>query len=135
MSKALLLYDGECPICLRARDWIDRHRMPEKLELMPCQDEARPQRAPQVAYEDCMEAMQLVLADGTVYSGADAFEHLFPLLKRWRWLVFLFKIPGVSLIARPVYRWIARNRLGLSGLFIRKEPESCPIDPASKDQQ
>jgi predicted DCC family thiol-disulfide oxidoreductase YuxK len=124
----LLLYDGECPMCQRARDWIAARAAPGAIELMPCQDPARPDRAPQVSDAACMEAMQLV-ADGRVYAGERAVPRILDATPGYRWLGALMRIPGVLLFARPVYALIARNRLAISALFIKRAPgERCTID-------
>lgn len=122
-AKALLIYDGECPLCQRA--WAEARIPAERLETMPCQDEARPERAPVVTREACMEAMQLVLPDGRCYSGEEAFPPLLRLTRYGRYFAWCFSLPGASL----AYRLIARNRLALSGLFRRKEPgDHCSTD-------
>ena len=78
-----------------------------------------------VSFEACMEAMQLVLPDGTVYVGDRAFPHLLRLTRYGRYFSWLFRLPGTNLI----YRLIARNRLALSGFLIRKEKGAkCSID-------
>jgi len=133
MDTAILLYDGDCPMCRRARDWVDARRDPGLLELMPCQSDDREARAPQVSEADCLEAMQLVMPDGTVHAGEQAFAHLFGLLKRGRWRGWVFRVPGAHVLAAPVYRLIARNRMHLSGFFLtRVEHDACRLDEECK---
>jgi len=62
----------------------------------------------------CLAAMQLVLSDGRVLSGADAVPELIRRIPRWRWLASLFAVPGLRPIARRLYAWIAQNRMRLS---------------------
>jgi len=129
MARAMLIYDGECPMCLRARDWVAAHAEPGAIDLVPCQSEERETRAPQVSYEACMEAMQLVTEGGDVYSGPDAFPPLLARTRNRKWLAWAFNVPGMGLLWPPLYRWIARHRLQLSGLFASKEAhERCRID-------
>lgn len=130
MNKALLIYDGECPMCLRAQAWVRKHVPASKLDLLPCQAPERAERAPQVSYEECMEAMQLIMPDGTRYAGQDSFLHLFPLVEGpWKVLGWLLRAPGVRLASPFVYRWVARHRLQISAFFVRKAPgASCSID-------
>ena len=125
----LLLYDGECPMCLRARDWIAAHATTGAIELMPCQDPGRLGRAPQVSDAACMAAMQLVMPDGRVFAGERAVPHILSATPGYRWLGALMRFPGVLLLARPVYALIARNRLAISALFVKRAPgDSCAID-------
>lgn len=112
-------------MCQRARDWAIARIPAEQLETMACQDTARPVRAPMVATEDCMEAMQLLLPDGRLYAGEKAFAPLLRLTPGGQWYAWCFYLPGVSLI----YRTIARNRLAISALLFRKKPGAhCSID-------
>ncbi|OLE37755.1 MAG: hypothetical protein AUG00_07290 [Candidatus Rokubacteria bacterium 13_1_20CM_2_70_7] len=62
----------------------------------------------------CLTAMQLVLPDGRVLSGADAVPEILARIPRWRWLVRLFDLPGVRPLSRRVYAWVARNRMRIS---------------------
>ena len=71
-------------------------------------------RFPQVDEAACLAAMQLVLPDGTVLSGADAVPELLRRIPRWRWVAGVFALPGLRPLARRVYAWIARNRMQLS---------------------
>ena len=129
MPPKLLIYDGECPMCLRARDWIQARAEPGSIELMPCQSESRPKRAPQVDHEQCMRAMQLVEPDGRVHSGAYALPGVLRELPGYRWLGALLSIPGVVPMLSPIYALVARNRLALSGFFTKHdEGERCSID-------
>ncbi|MBI2432338.1 MAG: DUF393 domain-containing protein [Candidatus Hydrogenedentes bacterium] len=130
MTPALLIYDASCPVCRRAQSWIARRARPNCLDYVPCQSEARKARAPQVSEDECMRAMQLILPEGTIFAGADAFEHLLPLLRApWRFLRAAFLIPGVRRIAPILYAFIARHRMSVSGLLIRKENgASCDLN-------
>jgi len=60
-----------------------------------------------------MRAMQLVLADGRVLSGADAVPEILLRIRGWGWLARLFALPGARFLARRLYAWIARNRMRL----------------------
>jgi predicted DCC family thiol-disulfide oxidoreductase YuxK len=123
-----LIYDGECPLCCAARDWVDRRAVPGTFEFLPCQSEARARRFPQVRETECMQAMQLVYPDGRVYSGDEALPHICLRLRRWRWLARVLRVPPISLMSPAVYRFVARNRQTISILIARKPAQSCPTD-------
>ncbi len=65
----VMLYDGDCAFCQR---WIDKWRIAtgEEVRFEPYQ------RAlagyPQVTEKECQEAVQLIMPEGTVFSGAHA---------------------------------------------------------------
>ncbi|PCJ57887.1 MAG: hypothetical protein COA73_10330 [Candidatus Hydrogenedentota bacterium] len=130
METATLIYDGECPLCLRARDWILPRALPGALTLLACQSEERRAQFDFVAEHDCLQAMQLVLPDGTVYAGDRALPYVLQRLRGWQWLAHLFRVPGVSLVAPIAYRFIARHRHALGTLVTRKGDgaDACDID-------
>lgn len=78
-----------------------------------------------------MEAMQLVMLDGAVYSGDEALPELLSMLRNWRWLAHLFRVPGITLLSPLAYRFVARNRHIFSIFVARKHAsgdESCSAD-------
>lgn len=116
-AAAVLIYDAECPLCRASALWLLRRAMnagARELELLPCRSPLRQARFPQVSEEACLRAMQLVLPDGRVLSGADAVPEILARVPRWRWVAALLALPGARPLARRVYGWIARNRLRLS---------------------
>jgi predicted DCC family thiol-disulfide oxidoreductase YuxK len=84
------------------------------LEIVPCRSPVRRERFPFVDDASCMAAMQLVLPDGHVLSGADAVPEILRRIPRWGWMATLLALPGIRPFARQVYGWIARNRMRLS---------------------
>ena len=117
---ATLIYDGDCPMCLGAVDWVRRRAREGAVDYMPCQTPERAEKFPGISTEQCMEAMQLVLDDGTVHAGDRALPHLFLLMRRWRWMALFFRIPGVSLLAPLAYGFVAKHRRVISILVARK---------------
>ena len=124
-QPSLLLYDGECPLCQRARHWVERRVPASVIETLPCQDDTRRERAPMISDSDCMAAMQLIEPDGRVFAGEKALPRILRHTS-WGWLVgWLFYLPGAGV----AYRFIARHRLAISGLVVRKQDgEHCSID-------
>lgn len=115
MASAVLIYDGECSMCRASALWLMRRALTGgQLEILPCRSPARRARFPQIDEAQCLTAMQLVLPDGRVLSGADAVPEILARIPRWRWLGRLFELPGARPLSRRVYAWIARNRMRLS---------------------
>jgi predicted DCC family thiol-disulfide oxidoreductase YuxK len=73
---------------------------------------------------DCLQAMHLVLPDGTVFVGEQAAPEIFRRLRRYRWAAVLFDLPGAGILSRLFYRWFARHRHRAAGFFF----------PAPKDR-
>jgi predicted DCC family thiol-disulfide oxidoreductase YuxK len=118
-APAVLIYDGDCAMCRASALWLMRRALgrggdAEELEILPCRSPVRRARFPAIDEATCLTAMQLVLPDGRVLSGADAVPEILARLPRWRWLRHAFDLPGTRPLARRAYAWIARNRMRLS---------------------
>ncbi|MFQ5898571.1 MAG: thiol-disulfide oxidoreductase DCC family protein [Candidatus Methylomirabilia bacterium] len=113
-APAVLIYDSACPICRGGMRWVQRRALPGQFEFLPCQSLERRSRFPWMAEQTCLEAMQLVLADGRVLPRDAAISEILNRLRGWRWLGACFRLPGVGLLAPRVYAWVARNRYAIS---------------------
>jgi predicted DCC family thiol-disulfide oxidoreductase YuxK len=102
-------------MCRASALWIMRRALSRgALEILPCRSSVRIERFPQVSEAACLMAMQLVLPDGRVLSGADAVPELLRRIRGWGWAAGVFALPGVRPLARRFYAWIARNRMRIS---------------------
>jgi predicted DCC family thiol-disulfide oxidoreductase YuxK len=115
LATATLIYDAECSMCRASALWLMRRALSGgALEILPCRSSVRRKRFPQVAEEACLTAMQLVLPDGRILSGADAVPELLRRIRGWGWVAGVFALPGIRPVARRLYAWIARNRMRIS---------------------
>jgi predicted DCC family thiol-disulfide oxidoreductase YuxK len=117
VGPAVLVYDAECSLCRASALWLMRRALAggsETFEIIPCRSPVRRRRFPQVTEDACLTAMQLVLPDGRVLSGADAVPEILARIPRWRWLGRVFDLPAARPLSRGVYAWVARNRMKLS---------------------
>lgn len=120
-ARALVLYDGECRICiasvaqLRRLDWLGR------LEYGDARDAAVQERAGGVDREAALRRLHLVPARGKALQGFHAFRWLagrLPLL----WILWpLLWIPGVAAVGVRAYDAVARNRFAFGAC----EGEAC----------
>ncbi|PYN98796.1 MAG: DUF393 domain-containing protein [Candidatus Rokuibacteriota bacterium] len=116
-TPAVLIYDGDCAMCRASALWLMRRALAggaDQLEILPCRSPVRRERYPQISDADCMNAMQLVLTDGRILSGADAAPEILRRIPRWRWLSRAFALPGARPLSRRAYAWMARYRMKLS---------------------
>ena len=120
LPRPVLIYDGLCPFCAGAVTWLSGRVLRGQLEFLPCQAAERRVRFPSMDDRTCLGAMQLALPDGRVLAGAAAAPEILRRLKRWRWFAAAFRLPGMGLVAPPVYAWIARHRHRISALLIRR---------------
>lgn len=54
--------------------------------------------------------MHLAMPDGRVLAGGRAVSEIFRLLPGWRWLAWVFWVPGVAWVTDRVYAWVAARR-------------------------
>ncbi|MBI4588223.1 MAG: DUF393 domain-containing protein [Candidatus Rokubacteria bacterium] len=120
MPAAVVIYDGECPICLGGIRWVQRRARPAEFEYLPCRSPERRARFPWMAEQTCLEALQLVLPDGGVLAGDAAIREILRRLRGWGWLARLFGLPGARLFAPRLYAWVARHRHAISDAVGRR---------------
>lgn len=134
-GRAVLIYDGACPVCTAAKAWIERRAVPGAFEFLTCQSPERSRRFPALSEAACLEAMQLVLPDGAILAGDRAIPQILVRLRGWRWLAAIFRVPGVTRLAPRAYTWIARHRYAIShplrGRADRGPEARDPAEPSS----
>lgn len=119
-GRAVLLYDGACPMCRRSSERLLRWTKPGAVERVDFNDAGALDPFPSITMDDCMQAMHFVTPDGRVYR---AFEAAVRALMTRPWLrpiVVLYYAPGIRHLCELVYRHIAKRRH-------RCTDESCSI--------
>ncbi len=103
-SKPLLVYDDACDFC---RYWIAQwqHVTGDSIDYTPYQEVAS--QFPEIPLSDFESSVQLILEDGTVFSGAEAVLRA---LNSTSLLWCYSRVPGFAKIAETVYRFIAQHR-------------------------
>jgi predicted DCC family thiol-disulfide oxidoreductase YuxK len=133
MTQHIILYDGECPMCvfqMKVMSWLDWFGV---LALVPLSDPRAQEVAPQLTREDLLEAIHCVTPQGRIYRGARAIRFVGMRLPLLIPMALFMWIPGVILIAEIIYKWVSRNRLILSRVFGCKD--ACAILPAKRREQ
>ena len=105
---ATMLWDGDCVFC---RSWIERWRKTtgDAVAYRPYQEALA--EFPQVSEAACQRAVQLILPDGRVYSGAHAvFRALAEAGRCRRTLALYERAPPFRWLANAAYRFVAANR-------------------------
>lgn len=111
MNRSVLIYDHRCGLCRASVERIKRSLIRgDALEFMGCETEERTRRFPQVATPDCLQAMTLISADGTVSAGVDAAPDILRHMRGWRFLAPLLRFRPLRSALRPLYRFIADHR-------------------------
>jgi predicted DCC family thiol-disulfide oxidoreductase YuxK len=117
-QKCLLLYDGQCRLCVTAKRGLERletDRSADEVRLIAYQSEEAKQALGADYRPGRPDVALLLYPDGRVAGGLDAFLPLLPGLKGGRILAGLFKFPLVKPLAYLFYRFIARYRYRLFG--------------------
>lgn len=105
-----LVYDGHCNVCGRLVRLLQRWDTHALVETIPSQHAGVASRFPWIPPAAYREAVQLVGPHGRTWAGAAAIEHLLDILPHGKLAGWLFRIPGVRVIADRIYKWFARNR-------------------------
>lgn len=121
-ERAVLIFDLDCPVCRKTVEWAKERSVPEAFEYLPCRSEERERRFPIIREEACLQAMHLVLSDGTVLAGERAIPEILRRLRGYRWAAALFRIPGAETFSRVFYRWFAKNRFHISKTLFPRNP-------------
>ncbi len=117
MKKAVLIYDGACPVCSGTVKWIRENEAGDSFEMLPCQSGDLGDRFASIRRSECMKAMHLVLPGGAVFIGEKALPEILKRLRRYRFASLLFKLPGAGILSRFVYRWFADRRYRIAAFL------------------
>ncbi|MBC8002140.1 MAG: DUF393 domain-containing protein [Opitutaceae bacterium] len=126
----ILLYDGECPLCvfqMQVITWLDWFNV---VSLLPVQDPRVAEIAPTLSREDLLEAIHCVAQDGRIYRGARCLRFIGMRLPVAIPGALLLWFPGVIWVAEKIYQWVSRNRHLLSRWFGCQS--ACSIMPVRK---
>lgn len=126
-AEITLLYDGECPLCVREASML--RRMDNGRGRLGLVDIAAPGFEAErygLTFEGVMGAIHGILPDGGVVTGMEVFRRAYRAVGRG-WVVGWTAWP----IARPVmdacYRWFAANRLRITRRLFGR-PAACEGD-------
>jgi len=115
MAKPLLLYDGRCRFCAAGSARLMALSRPGAVERVDRHDDAAVARHPHAPRNTDPGAIQLVMPDGRVFSGAEAVARTLGTRPIWKALVWVYWLPVVKQLCDAAYRLVARNRYRLMG--------------------
>jgi predicted DCC family thiol-disulfide oxidoreductase YuxK len=111
-----LLYDSECPLCMREVNFLQRRDAGRGLVAFV--DIADSRYAPEanggIDYETAMGRIHAVLPDGTVIKNVQVFRRVYEILGMG-WIYAATKLPIIGVIVDKLYEIWADWRLALTG--------------------
>jgi predicted DCC family thiol-disulfide oxidoreductase YuxK len=117
-QACILVYDGECRMCVAAKKGLERletHDGATGIRMIPYQSEEAKQALGKGYRPGRPDVAFLVRSDGEIASGLDAFLALLPGLKGGRVLSVLLSLPLVKPLGYLLYRLVARYRYSVFG--------------------
>src|SRR5213596_2649891 len=108
--ERILIYDGQCRLCVTAKEGIERVGGSQGVRFVPYQSEEAASRLGSEYKPGRPDVAFLVEPDGTISRGLDAFLPLVPGLPGGRVLHVILRVPLIRPLAYLAYRLVARYR-------------------------
>ncbi|MBW4680524.1 MAG: DUF393 domain-containing protein [Microcoleus vaginatus WJT46-NPBG5] len=111
-----LLYDGQCPLCLREVNFLQKRDAGRGLVAFVdiADDGYTPEAHGGVDFETAMGRIHAVLPDGTVIKNVEVFRRVYEILGMG-WIYAATKLPVIGAIVDKLYEIWADYRLSLTG--------------------
>ena len=111
-----LLYDGQCPLCVREVNFLQKRDAGRGLVAFVdiADDRYNPEAHGGIDYETAMGRIHAVLPDGTTIKNVEVFRRIYEILGMG-WVYAVTKLPIVGAIANWLYGIWANWRLPLTG--------------------
>lgn len=90
LKPPLLLYDSDCPLCVRFKQGLERLDVEKRVTYHPIQDETVFKLFPQLTLEECRLKVHYLREDGFVLKGSEVVTellHHFPGVSKFGWLL------------------------------------------------
>jgi predicted DCC family thiol-disulfide oxidoreductase YuxK len=114
-AQDLVIYDGHCNFCCRQIDHLRRLDGRNRLRFISLHDPEVATNYPDLSFEQLMEQMWLIPAEGGRCGGADALRYLSRRLPVLWPLAPLMHLPGAMPLWRYLYKQIAKRRYRIAG--------------------
>ncbi len=114
--KIKLLYDGECPLCLREVNFLQKQDAGRGIVAFVdiAADDYTPENHGGVNFETAMGRIHAVLPNGSVIKNVEVFRRVYEELGMG-WVYAVTKLPIIGALADTLYSIWADWRLSLTG--------------------
>ncbi|XVF50273.1 hypothetical protein PTKIN_Ptkin04bG0083000 [Pterospermum kingtungense] len=114
--KIKMLYDGDCPLCMREVDMLrERNKQYGIIKFVDISSEDySPEENQGLGYKTVMGRIHAILSDGTVVTDVEAFRKLYEQVGLG-WVYAITKYEPIATIADSIYGVWAKYRLQITG--------------------
>jgi predicted DCC family thiol-disulfide oxidoreductase YuxK len=125
MKCLYVLYDSQCELCTRCRDWLMKQAAFVPLVFIPLQSNEVQRRFPGIDALKPAEQLLVISDEGSVYRGASAWIMCLWALQNYRQHAQRLATPGLLPLAQSVCELLSRNRFFLSDVLFQQDPDSA----------
>ncbi|MEL7503957.1 MAG: DUF393 domain-containing protein [Cyanobacteria bacterium J06554_6] len=133
--KIKLLYDGECPLCVREVNFLQRRDNGRGLVVFVDIADAGydPSANADIDFETAMGRIHAILPDGCVIQNVEVFRCVYEILGMG-WVYAITKVPVLGWLADRLYDFWADQRLRMTGrpslktLLAERAGKGCTTD-------
>ena len=122
MNTLHVLYDAECPVCLRLREWLTQQAAIIPLHFLPHHAAETACRFPGVATHLTPRELTVVSDAGQVWTGLSAVVMCLFALEQHRELAERLALPNVLPLAGTAVELLRREVFELTGQLRRSSP-------------
>jgi len=124
MTCLYVLFDADCELCLRCRNWLAQQPAFVPLVFIAFQSDEPQHRFPGIDALEPDEQLLVISDEGAVYRGAHAWIMCLWALENYREHAQRMAHPILLPFARIVCELLSRNRFFLSDALFRQEPQN-----------
>ena len=124
MMRLYVLFDAQCELCVRCRNWLMNQAAFVALVFIPLQSDEAQRRFPGIEELKPSEQLLVISDDGSVYRGANAWIMCLWALRNYREHAQRMAHPILLPFAQVVCELLSRNRFYLSDALFRQEPQN-----------
>jgi predicted DCC family thiol-disulfide oxidoreductase YuxK len=122
-----VLYDGACRFCTSSAQSLRRWMGTDRVALADFQAPGVLEGYPSISRDACIKRMHVVMPNGRIFAGAEAFARMLATLRWVGWAAWVYYVPGLRQLANVTYDIIARNRYRLFGRTEDCEEGKCRL--------
>jgi predicted DCC family thiol-disulfide oxidoreductase YuxK len=128
----VLIFDGNCGMCTRARNGLLRLNRTGRLRTEPMQEPGMSERLG-IEARRLPESSWWLDTSGAVFAGAKAMNAALSTALGTRLPLLIYGVPGIGRTQELVYRWVASHRYRFRGVtpLCESAPEQCSEPRAS----